>query len=154
MAFDFYAACNALAARYAPGTITAPTGEQAMRAAFGQDPNGISQSPCVVIFPKDGDIIYGNGDKKGEYRVDVNFYLAKSTADYKRLDASRQRWLVPLLAATDGQSLLGLGGSGTVVKAIPTTWEFAQLLYGDFTWEGIVIHVTIFTDEPVTLVAA
>ncbi len=152
MAFDFYAACNALAARYAPGTIPTPTGEQPMRASYGQDPNGISQSPCVVVFPKDGDLVYGNGDKTGTYRVDVNFYVGKSTADYKRLETTRQRWLVPLLAAVEGQSTLGLGGSGLVQKAIPTTWEFAQLLYGDFTWDGIVIHFEITTLEPATLV--
>ena len=151
--FDFYAACNAIAARYAPGTIATPSGEVAMRAAYGQYPNNIATSPCVAISPQNGDLVYESGAKRGEYRVDVHFYLAKAKGDYKRLETSRQRWLPTLLGALDGQIQLGLGGSGTVQKAIPLTWDYAQLSYGDDTWDGIVIHVTIYTLEPVTLVS-
>ncbi len=148
-AFDLYAACNALAARYA--AVTAPTGEAGIRAGYGQDPNDIAMVPTVVIFPVDGELIYEGGDKRGEYHVDAKLYLSKAAADYKRLETSRQKWLVPLLGATDGQLQLGLASSG-VQKAIPTSWEFAQLVYGSDTYDGIVIHLTIFTIETVTLV--
>lgn len=150
MAFDFYAACNGLAARYAPGTIATPAGEVAMRAAYGQSPNNIAVTPCVVVYPQDGDLVYGSGTKDGEYRLDVQFYLQKASGDYPRMETSRQRWLVPLLGATDGQ--MKLGQAAPVAKAIPTTWEFNQPTYGDDTYDGILLHVTIFTTaEPVTL---
>lgn len=151
MAFDFYATCNALAARYAPGTISTPTGEAAMRFALGQSPNDLSATPCVIVSPQDGELVYAAGSKSGEYRVNVNFYLAKASADFKRLETSRQRWLPVLLAATDGQMQLGQGGSATVQKAIPLTWEFTELPYGGESYDGITIHVTIYTLEPVSL---
>lgn len=154
MAFDFYAACNALAARFAPGTIGTPSGEVGMKASFGQAPNDLAQSPCVVIQPTEGQLVYGGGVKNGQYDVDVNFYLGKASADFKRIETSRQRWLVTLLAACDGQMLLGLGGSGTVQKVLPLRWEFRQLVYGGVEWDGIVIHARIWTIEPVTLVMA
>lgn len=153
MAFDLYAACNALAARFAPGTIATPSGETAMQASYGQAPNNQLRSPAVVLAPTNGQLLYGGATKNGQYDVDVHFYLSKAADDYKRIETSRQKWLVPLLGACDGQMVLGLGLSG-VQKVLPLTWEFRVLTYGGVDYDGIVIHERIYTIEPVTLVMA
>ena len=35
----------------------------------------------------------------------------------------------------------------TVLKAIPTTWDFTELPYGGEMYDGIVIHVTVYLRE-------
>lgn len=153
MAFDFNAACTALAARFAPGTIATPSGERAMQASYGQAPNNLKQTPAVVVQPTKGQLIYGGGVKNGQYDVDVEFYLASRSVEFGRIETSRQKWLVNLLGACDGQLLLGLGASG-IQKVVPLDWEYRVLTYGGTEYDGIVIHERIWTIEPVTLVIA
>lgn len=156
MAFDFNAACTALAARFAPGTITTPSGERAMQASYGQAPNNLKQTPAVVIQPTKGQLVYGGGVKNGQYDVDVEFYLSSRSIEFGRIETSRQKWLVTLLGACDGQMQLGIGSSanGVVQKVIPLDWEFRVLTYGGTEYDGILIHERIYTIEPVTLVMA
>lgn len=150
---DFKAICTALAARYAPGTISTPTGAQAMRKAYGQAPHGLQFTPAVVVMPQDGTVIVDPGVLRGQpHRIDVNFYLSKSPGDIARVETQRQLWLPNLLSATFGQSKLGL--ASVVMKAIPVSYEFTELPYGGEMYDGIVIHVEVYTSETITLVAS
>lgn len=147
---DLEAISNGLAARFAPGTIGTPTGASAMRASYGQAPNSIPTTPCIVVFPKDGDLVYGSGQVKGQHRLDVCFYLSKSPGDIARVEKQRQKWLGLLLAATHGAMKLGLASA--VDKAIPASWEFTELPYAGELYDGIIVHVTVYATDNVSLV--
>jgi len=146
---DFNAICDGLAARFAAATIGTPTGATAMRGAYGQAPNGVPTFPCVVVVPQNGDVTYGAGIEDGQHDIDVNFYYAKAAGDFPRSETQRQLWLPYLLTATNGQMALGL--APTVLKAIPTGYEFAELPYGGETYDGIVVHYRVWTRDSVTL---
>lgn len=147
---DFKAICTALAARYAAGTISTPAGATAMRKSYGQAPQGLQVIPAVVVMPQDGTVIVDPGVLRGQaHRIDVNFYLSKAPGDLARVETQRQLWLPNLLSATFGQMQLGL--APIVMKAIPVGWEFTELPYGGEMYDGIVIHVEVYTTEIVTL---
>lgn len=146
---DFNDICDGLAARYAPGTIGTPTGASAMRGAYGQEPNGAKPTPFVVVHPQDGEVTFDPGILRGEHNLDVDFYLSKASADFKRIETERQLWLPLLLTATTGQVKLNL--APIVMKALPVGWEYDQLPYGGETYDGITIHYRVWTEEAVTL---
>lgn len=146
---DFNDICDGLAARFEPATIGTPTGADAMRSAWGQAPNGPKPTPFAVVFPQDGEVTYTPGQRLGQHNLDLQFFLSKAGGDFSRVETQRQLWLPYLLSATDGQMKLGL--SGTVLKAIPVSWTYAEIVYGGDTYDGIVIHFRVWTEESVTL---
>lgn len=145
---DMNAICNALAARFAPGTIGTPTGAEAMRYAYGQAPNNLPATPSVVVLPEDGQVVANPGQWRFEHNIDVLFYLAKAPGDTARVETQRQLWLPTLLAATQGQAKLGVSG---VDKALPTEWEFTELPFGGDEYHGIRINYRVWVTETVTL---
>ena len=142
---DFEAICDAIAARYAPGTLATPSGAQAMRASYGQAPHSMPATPAVVVRPRDGEVILGSGQVMGQHNIDVEFFLSKAPGDIERVETQRQKWLPYLLTATYGQLKLGL--AGTVDKAIPMGWEFTELPYGGDSYYGIIVHLRVWTTE-------
>jgi len=151
----FKAICDALAARYQAGTIATPSGAVAMRKAYGQLPKNIPAVPAVVIDVQDGTLTANPGQWKHEMAIDVVFLLAKRPGDTARVDAQRQLWLPTLLAATQAQLKLGLGGAVgySVDKALPVGWEFTEFPFGADSYDAIRIHYTVFVTENVTLTA-
>lgn len=147
--FDLEDICDAIAARYAPGTIGTPTSATAMRASYGQAPNSIPSTPAVVVLPKSGTVIYNPGQRKSEHEIDVLFYHSRRQGDVPRSETERQRWLPTLLAALHGQVKLGLAPD--VDKALPTEYEFTELEYGGDAYDGIRINVRVWVTETVTL---
>lgn len=139
---DVYAISNALAARFK--AVTAPTGQSAIRAAYGQVPQGIAALPCVVVFPRSGTQELNASRLFSTIEFDVLFLVSKSPGDAARIEATRQKWLAPLLAALDGQIQLGLP---YVVKAWPTAWEFAEITYGGDPYDGIRLTVRVDTHD-------
>lgn len=148
-AFDLYAACNAMATALA--AVTPPSGESAMRKAYGQAPNNTPSTPCAIVMPQEGSLTLGSSQYDGEHKVDVWFLIAKIEADFPRIEARRQKWLPALLHAFDAQMALGL--APVVRKAFPIGWEFDELVYGGVSYDGIKIHFEIDTNEIVSLAA-
>jgi hypothetical protein len=148
---DMLAICNALAARYAPGTIGTPaTGTPAtIRAVYGQAPHSMPTTPAVVVMPQTGDVVMGSGTWDVTHHIDVLFYHSKKQGDVPRSETQRQLWLPSLLEATLGAATLGLGG--VVKSALPVEYEFLELPYGGDSYEGIRIGVDVIVREPVTL---
>jgi hypothetical protein len=151
---DFRAICVALAARYAPGTISTPTGASAMRASYAQAPKNVPTVPCVVLEIQQGTVTANPGQWKHEMQVDAIFVLSKRPGDPARVDTQRQLWLPALLAATEGKLTLGLAGQAgySVDKAIPTGWDWIEYQIGADGYDGIRISYTIFVTENVSLV--
>lgn len=149
----FKAACDALAARFAPGTITTPSGAVAMRHAYGQMPKNVAAVPCVLVEPINGQVFADSDRWRHEMDVDVLFLLSKRPGDPARVETQRQIWLPTLLAATEAQLKLGLGGQvgWELAKAIPTGWEWAEYPIGADLYDAIRIHFRLFIYEDVTL---
>lgn len=142
--------CDALAARYVGTVIGTPANALAMRASYGQMPNNIPSTPCVVVMPKTGDVVYGSGQWDVTHKIDVLFYYQKSQGDLVRSMTELQRWLPLLLSATHGQVSLGLT-SGGVKSALPADYEFSLLDYGGEEYDGIIVHHNVIVREAVTL---
>jgi len=150
---DFKAICDALAARFAAGTIATPSGAAAMRKAYGQIPKNIAVVPSVLVIPQQGTVVANPGQWKHEMDLDVVFLLSKRPGDPARVEAQRQIWLPTLLAATEAKLTLGLAGQSgySVDKVIPIGWEFAEFPVASDTYDGIVIHYKAFITETVVL---
>ena len=152
---DFYGICNALAARFAPGTITTPSGAKAMRPASGQIPKSAPVVPMVFVEATDGTVIAQDGNAwLHEMHVDVVFLTSKRQGDPVREDAERQRWLPTLLAATEGQLKVGVGAQPgyEVLKVIPTGWRWAEEGVTGQLYDAIRTHWSIYVNEYVSLV--
>ena len=147
--FDMEDICDALATRYAPGTIGTPTGALAMRSSYGQVPNSVPVTPAVIVMPKSGTVVYGAQAWDMTHQIDALFYYSKRQGDLPRSETQRQLWLPLLLSATHGKVALGL--SGTVKSAMVTGYEFGVLIYGADEYDGIVIHYDVIVRESVSL---
>jgi hypothetical protein len=150
MALDLKAIADALAARYAPGLVTPPTGYPNIVAATATPPNALTQFPSVVAWPNTGEITYNPGVRKGEHEFLVNFYYAKHEGDIPRESAALLNWLGVLLDRLHGQTMLGL--APIVLKAIVTNWTIGALVYAGMTCDGITLTVRVWTQDNVSLV--
>lgn len=142
---DFKAICTNLAAQYATGTLATPAGADPIRKVFGQAPTGPYPTPFLVVLPSDGSRTYGDAQWMDQLHLKVHVYFSKHTGDLSRVETQRQLWLPSLLAATHPNMAIDL--QPTVLKAIPTGWEFRELPYDADDYDGIVIDVTVFTRE-------
>jgi len=151
---DLKAICDALAARFAAGTISTPSGSLAMRKSYAQPPKNLPTVPAVILEVNDGDLVANPGQWKHEIHIDVVFCYSKRQGDTVREDAERQRWLGTLLAATQAQMKLGLGSASsyTVDKAVPDGgWEFIEYEVGGASFDAIRVKYTVYVTETVTL---
>jgi hypothetical protein len=137
-----------LAARYAPGLVTPPTGLKNITAATARPPNNLPNTPFVIAWADSGDVTFTPGMMAGEHEFKVCFYYSKSEADIPREYASLLAWVGVLLARISGQMQLGIVG---VLKAIPMKWEIGTLVYAGTTYEAITLTVHVWTQEAVTL---
>lgn len=150
---DLDAICDALAARFAPGTITTPTGASAMRASYAKVPKNIAAYPAVMLEVQDGTVVANPGQWKHEINVDVLFILPKRLADTTRSEEQRQLWLGRLLAATQAAMKITLAAASgySVDKAIPSGWEWTEFNIGGDEHDAIRVHYTVYVTETVTL---
>jgi len=138
-----------LAAQFATGTLATPSGADAMRSVWGQAPHGPKPTPFLVVEPRKGTVTVQAQQIENQLNLDVLFFLSKAPGDIERVETQRQLWLASLLTATYGNLAIDL--EPTVLKAIPTEWEFVEIPYGADNFDGIVIHYTVYTREQVTL---
>ena len=137
---------DALAARYASGTLSAPAGYPAIRLATARVPNVISAFPAVLVFPPDGEMEIVSTSGMATYHLDfmVVFHLGQYSGDLARDTAALDSWLGPLLQATFGAMKLGVTG---VMKSYPMTWTLAVAKYGEEEFDTWRIKVRIDFEE-------
>lgn len=82
--------CTNLAARYAPGTLSTPTGAVAIRNSYATSQAAIPATPAVFIEVDDGEVIAGSGTWDVTHHLVVNFLLDKAPGDPSRVDYQRQ----------------------------------------------------------------
>jgi hypothetical protein len=148
---DLSAIADALAARYAANVTTPPAGYKAITGSTARPPNNIPNTPFVIVWPQDGDMEYNPGTRSGELHFQVVFYYSKSEGDVPREYVALEKWVGVLLDQTHPQMQLGL--APIVVKAWPLRWEIGTAVYGGDTYEVIILYLTVYTRESVTLVA-
>lgn len=148
---NLYTIRQNLAAKYAAGTISTPSGAIAMRFAFADTPKSIPATPAVYIEATDGEVVMESGAWVVTNHLIVNFLLAKKPGDPERVDAQRDRWLATLLQATFADLDLGLAGS--VKSSYPVRYEFAEIDFGADLYDGIRIFLDVIVREAVTLTA-
>ena len=153
---DLAAICAGLAARFAPGTISTPSGSPtlvAMRSSVSKRPKDVNAFPMVYLAVDQGTVVANPGQWKHEIAIDVMFLLSKRQADPARVDEQRQRWLPALLGATQGQLKIGLGNATgySVDKALPASWEFTEDVIGGVEYDAIRVGVTVYVTETVSL---
>ena len=141
---------NALAAKYASGTLAPPSGYTAVRVSTAALPNNIPTSPWVLVTLPSGQLVLGTGEINHQPTFHVLFHYAKASGDVPRDMTAMLSWLGVLLAATWSDMDLGVSG---VRKAYPTTYEFVTLTYGGDEFYGWDIAVTVDFRETVTLAA-
>lgn len=147
---DLSAIATALAARYAAGNVTPPTGRSNITLATATPPNKLAASPAVVVWPQSGDLTIESGQMKGIHDFTVSFYYARREGDVPRESAALLAWVGVLLGQTFGQTKLGLAPG--VDKAIPVRWEIGTLDYAGDSFDGISITVRVWTTDIVSLV--
>ena len=139
---DFDAIADALAARFAPAQVTAPTGYLTIRVATAKTPNHLPPLPCVLVFPDAGTFRTGNGTRIGDATFLVRFYYSQ-IGDLARDVAACRAWLTVLADQLKVSVQLG----GTVTTARVDTWKIGQMSYAGLDYSGIEFGVTIVTTE-------
>ena len=140
--FNALTIADALAARYASGTLTPPSGYSAVRVSTARLPNAIPLSPWVLVMPPSGEVVISSSQEVTlDYRV--LFHYAKNTGDVARDMVGMLSWLGILLTATFGQTSLGLSATQYVKSALPGAFRFTVETYGGDEYYGWEITVTV-----------
>lgn len=146
MTLDAYAIANALAAKYANGTLPGgpPSGLTRVRTATAQPPNGIRATPAVLVFPDQGTVDHNaNGTRRMVHQYLVRFYMALAV-DLGRDYVALERWLSLLLYAHLADVTLG----GLVTRCAVTGYKVGTMRYGAKDYQGIELQVEAVTTEP------
>ena len=141
---------DALAARFASGVVTPPSGLKNITTATARPPNNIPNTPFVIAWAEGGDLIEGGGQVKGEHNFTITFYHSKAQGDIPRDYVEVLSWVGVLLGQLHGQTQLGLGA--LVPEAAIMGWALAAPVYAGDTYNAIDLAARVKTRESVTLV--
>lgn len=150
MSLDFLAIADGLATRYKAAAITPPTGYRNISLSTARLPNGLENTPAVLVFLEGGNAIW-SAERNGEHTFRVRFFYDRSSGDLPKDTTAILKWLSVLWDATHAAVKLGLGSSN-VDKARETTYELGDFEYGGTAFYGFDILVTVDTSDPMTLV--
>lgn len=145
---------DALAARFAPGTIGTPSGADAMQASYSESPKAVAQTPAHLLEVQDGTLVADTARWSHEIKVDGLLLLAKRPGDPARVETQRRLWLPFLLHATADQMKIGIGAQVgyEVAKVLPDGgWEWDEYKVADIEYDAIRVHWTIYLYETVVL---
>lgn len=140
---DFTAAATALAARYAPAQMTAPTGYKAVKLSTFTPPEAMPPTPCVFVFaPEAGTYDTGGGTRIGEHDFMVRFYYDQA-GDMARQAAALLKWMPVLF----GQLRQSVNLSSTVDLAHLVSYKTGYITYSGLDYAGIEMTVRVVTSE-------
>jgi len=148
VALDFDAIAAALAARYAPGLMTPPSGLGAVRLSTADLPQQVTVTPAVLVFPDSGTLEYGSSTRQGDAVMRLQF-LYSMGVDMKRDSIALRKWIGVLLDQLRGAAQLG----GIVASARVTGWRTVKITYGGDDFNGIELDVAVVTTEAWTATA-
>lgn len=140
---DFDAITTALAARFAPGVITPPTGYDNVKVSTGDLPQQMLPLPAVLTYPNGGEFRYFPGKRDASHEFIVRFYY-NQTGDLERDTVALRKWLTVLV----GQLSASLSLGGIVTSAHLASWQIAILSYAGLDYTGVELVVSVVTNEP------
>jgi hypothetical protein len=142
---DFYAIAQALAVRFGPTVVSAPSGETNVTQSTAALPATITDEPVVLVYPPSSVTLnYSAGTRSGIATYPVRFYIYK-VRDTPRNAALIDSWIGSLYAMLDGQVHLGL--SSYVTHAVVTNILVGPLSYGGVDFHGIELTVEVHVWE-------
>lgn len=145
---DFDAITVALAARFASGVVTPPTGYDNIKISTGDLPGQMLPLPCVLTFPVSGSFTHFPGKRDSRHEFIVRLYY-NQTGDLERDVTALRRWLTVLV----DQLKLSVQLAGIVTSAHVTGYNMGVLTYAGITYSGLEMNVSIVTNEAWAAVA-
>jgi hypothetical protein len=142
MALDFDAVAVALAARYAPGVMSPPAGQAALRLSTATMPQQVTVTPVILVFPDSGTFEYGSSTRQGDALFKLQF-LYSMGVDMARDSVALRKWAGVLADQLRGAAQLG----GIVASARVSGWRTVKITYGGDEFNGIELDVAIVTTE-------
>lgn len=145
---DFGAIGDAIAARYAPGTVpAAPAGASDIRSSSANIPNQLPARPCVLVFPDLGELDAGNGSRHGDLRWLVRLYYDEvGGGDLERDSDELRDWLTLLVDRHLAAFQLGLSATVAVTRTIG--YRVGILTFAGTRYTGLELRVETITTEP------
>lgn len=139
---DYDAIAAAIAARFAAGALTAPTGYATIRSSTANPPGAIGPTPAVVVSIDQGQFVTGNSTRTGAQSWFVRFYFDQ-TSDLERTEPALRKWLTVLRDQLKGATQL----AGLVDLAVIQSFRVGILAYGGVDYTGIELTVHTATSE-------
>jgi hypothetical protein len=150
MSFDIKAVADAIAVRFGPTVVTAPSGETNIRQSTASLPDAISEEPVVFVFPPALDFSYGPSLRKAVAIYPVRFYIYKVRDNSRNTDLLNN-WMTALYATLDGSTHLGLSSyvnTATISDVTP-----GPLKYGNIEFHGLEWTVRVAMGEGLSATA-
>ena len=147
---DVLAIADALAAKFASGTLTPPTGYGAIRVATARTPNAIPVAPFLLVTLPSGEVIIEGQWAKHHLDFDVEFHWAQHSGDKPRDMTALLDWLPKLLTAVLSGWQLGITG---IQKTLPMDYEYDVMPYAGVEFYGWRIRHRVYFDEAQTVTA-
>jgi hypothetical protein len=145
---DFDAIGIALAARFASGVVTPPTGYDNVKVSTGDLPGQMYPLPCVLTFLDNGEFVHSAGKRDGVYEYTIRFYY-NQIGDLERDLIALRKWATVLV----DQLRLATQLAGIVTVARVATIKIGVLLYAGLEYSGIELGIHVNTNEPWAAVA-
>jgi hypothetical protein len=151
MAVNLLAIADAIATRL--GAVTVPIGEPAIVGATARLPNGIPDTPYILVLPPSGELGMPEGFPSSRIRdthdFEIYLLLNKASGDLPTDLARVYAWWAVIRDALMGQMKLGVS---TVMKAaITDDYEFDSFDYEGQGYHAWRFTVRVWTEVTVTV---
>ena len=148
---------DAIAAKYARGTLTPPGGSPTLIGirsgmATARLPSRIGETPALLVIPESGTFVTGGGQRIGSHTWRALFLYAVAK-DKPRETRAVNRWLSVLLAAHSSGSQLGNTLGATFVDVTTTGYTVGTIDYAGETYTGCELELSVTTWEPFAVTA-
>ena len=136
---------TALAARFAPGALTPPSGETDIRSSTYLLPATITQTPCVLVFPPEETFAHSTRNRQSVQEWRVVFYLGQRGDTAPEMTRA-YGWADVLADALVGQVHLGESADG-VAYAVVAGMRTGSVTYASQDFLGIELGIAVHTSE-------
>lgn len=149
---DVQAIAQALALRYDPSNVTAPSGLVNIRLSTERLPDAILKPPTVLVFPPEEQFAYTPGSRQSVQDWPIRFYEAQVTGPGRTVERL-YLWRSVLIGQLLPNTLLGQSGDGGVAWAAIVSARIGTLTYGEVDFQGIDMVARVRLAEGITPVA-
>jgi hypothetical protein len=149
---DLLAIARALAARYDPSNVTAPSGLQNIRLSTERLPDFIAMPPTVIVFPPEEQFAYTPGSRQSVQDWPIRFYEDEVSGPGRTVERL-YRWRPVLVGQLLPNTQLGQAGSGGVAWAGIVSVRIGTLGYGEKQFQGIEMMARVRLAEGINPIA-